>query len=302
MHRHKYRLIIPFLFPALALYLTFVVYPYLRSMYIAFTSWKGVSDNIQFNGLANFERMIADENFWNALGNNLKYLAFIPITTIALSLFLAFMLTQRVRFSSIYRVIYFFPQVMSVIAIGVLWSYVYHPTIGILTPLLRMLRLEPLFQVLGFEGVPVWMGDPRTALLSVGAVVVWQGAGFFMVLFMAAMQDIPDDYYEAAAIDGAKRWTMFWKITLPLLWETLRAAAIFSILGAFNMFPLTMVMTNGQRGPNRATDVLATYLYEQAFESSRFGYATAIAVSLFLMVLAISIFSMQMTQRQTLEY
>ena len=302
MYRNKYQLIIPFLFPALALYLTFVVYPYARSMYIAFTSWKGVSDNIQFNGLANFERMIGDENFWNALGNNLKYLAFIPLTTIALSLFLAFMLTQKVRFSNFYRIVFFFPQVMSVIAIGVLWSYVYHPTIGILTPVLRFLRLEPFFQLFGFDGIPVWMGDPKSALPAVGAVVVWQAAGFFMVLFMAAMQDIPVDYYEAAAIDGAKRWHMFWKITLPLLWETLRAAAIFSILGAFNMFPLTMVMTNGQRGPNRATDVLATYLYEQAFESSRFGYATAIAVSLFLMVLTISVISMQLTQRQTHEY
>lgn len=302
MYRNKYQLIIPFLLPALLLYITFVVYPYGRSMYIAFTSWKGVSANIQFNGLANFERMWADEHFWNALGNNLKYLAFIPLVTIGLSLFLAFMLTQRVRFSSFYRVVFFFPQVMSVIAIGVLWSYVYHPTIGILTPILRLLRLEPLFNLLGFDGIPAWMGDPKTALLSVGTVVIWQAAGFFMVLFMAAMQDIPEDYYEAAALDGAKRGDMFWKITLPLLWETLRAAAIFSILGAFNMFPLTMVMTNGQRGPNRATDVLSTYLYEQAFESSRFGYATAIAVSLFLMVLTISVISMQATQRQTLEY
>jgi len=211
MYRNKYQLIIPFLLPALLLYITFVVYPYGRSMYIAFTSWKGVSANIQFNGLANFERMWADANFWNALGNNLKYLAYIPLVTIGLSLFLAFMLTQRVRFSSFYRVVFFFPQVMSVIAIGVLWSYVYHPTIGILTPILRFLRLEPLF-----------------ALPAIGAVVIWQAAGFFMVLFMAAMQDIPEDYYEAAALDGAKRGDMFWKITLPLLWETLRAAAIFS--------------------------------------------------------------------------
>ena len=302
MYRNKYRLIIPFLFPAVALYLTFVVYPYARSMVIAFTSWRGVSANIKFNGLDNFERMINDENFWNALGNNLVYLILLPVATIALSLFLAFMLSQRVRFSNFYRIVFFFPQVMSVIAIGVLWSYVYHPTIGILTPIMEFLRLEPIFQLLGFEGVPVWMGDPKTAKLAVGGVVIWQAAGFFMVLFMAAMQDIPEDFYEAAAIDGATRWQVFWRITLPLLWDTMRAAAVFSMLGAFNMFPLTMVMTNGQRGPNRATDVLATYLYEQAFEASRFGYATAIAVSLFLIVLTISVVLMQATQRRLVQY
>ena len=271
-------------------------------MYIAFTSWKGLTPNPKFNGLANFSRLIGDENFWNALGNNVTYLLFIPLATISLSLFLAFMLSQGVRFSNFYRIVFFFPQVMSIISVGVLWSYVYHPTIGILTPVLRFLRLEPLFQLLGFESIPVWMGDPKTAIYAVGAVVVWQAAGFYMVLFLAAMQGIPTDYYEAAAIDGASRWKMFWKITLPLLGDTLRAATVFSTLGAFNMFAITMVMTNAQRGPNRATDVLSTYLYEQAFEASRFGYATAIAVSLFLMVLTLSVLFLQLTPKEKLEY
>jgi N-acetylglucosamine transport system permease protein len=302
MYRHKYRLIIPFLFPALVLYITFVVYPYGRSMYVAFTKWRGLTASPRFAGLANFDRMIHDKNFWNALGNNVTYVILIPLCTIALSLFLAFMLSQGARFSKIYRVVFFFPQVMSVISIGVLWSYVYHPTIGMLTSILKFLRLEPFFQLLGFESIPVWMGDPRTAIYCIGAVVIWQSAGFYMVLFLAAMQGIPETYYEASALDGASRWQMFWKITLPLLWDTIRVALVYSGIAAFNMFALTRVMTNAQQGPNRSTDVLSTYLYEQAFQSSRFGYATAIAVSLFLITLTLSVVFLHLTPREELEY
>ncbi len=302
MYRHKYRLIIPFLCPALALYITFVVYPYGRSMYVAFTKWRGLMAAPKFAGLSNFARMIGDKYFWNALGNNITYLILIPLSTIALSLFLAFMLSQGARFSQFYRVIFFFPQVMSVISIGVLWSYVYHPTIGMLTSILKFLRLEPLFQLLGFDSIPVWMGDPKTALYCIGAVVIWQSAGFYMVLFLAAMQGIPDSYYEAASLDGASRWKMFWKITLPLLWDAVRVASVYSGMAAFNMFALTRVMTNAQQGPNRSTDVLATYLYEQAFQSSRFGYATAIAVSLFLITLTFSMVFLHLTPREKLEY
>lgn len=302
MYRHKYRLIIPFLCPALLVYITFVVYPYGRSMYVAFTQWRGLAASPKFAGLTNFTRMIHDRYFWNALGNNITYVIFIPLCTIALSLFLAFMLSQGARFSRFYRVIFFFPQVMSVISIGVLWSYVYHPRIGMLTSLLKFSRLEPFFRLLGFESIPVWMGDPRTALYCIAAVVIWQSAGFYMVLFLAAMQGIPETYYEASALDGASGWQMFWKITLPLLWDTVRVAFVYSGLAAFNMFALTRVMTNAQQGPNRSTDVLSTYLYEQAFQSSRFGYATAIAVSLFVMTLTLSVVFLHLTPREELEY
>lgn len=302
MYKNKYHVIIPFLAPAVILYLVFVIYPYGRSMYNSLTSWKGVSANQKFVGLQNYERMINDEFFWNALWHNLQYLVFLPLIIISLSLFLAFMISQGIRFGKFFRVTFFFPQVISVISIGVLWSYIYHPTIGILTSLLQMLRLEWFFQLFGYEGIPVWMGDPSTVRPAIATVVVWQAAGFYMVLFLAAMEAIPPTFYEAAIIDGASRWHQFRHITLPLLWDTMQTAMIFAGLGAFDMFAITRVMVVSGSSTGRPADVLATYLYEQAFEASRFGYATAIAVALFLLVLTLSVLTMRVTRRDSVEY
>jgi N-acetylglucosamine transport system permease protein len=302
MYKNKYRVIIPFLAPAIILYLVFVIYPYGRSMYNSFTSWKGVSANQPFVGLRNYERMINDEFFWNALWHNVQYLIFVPLITITLSLFLAFMINQRIRFAKFFRVTFFFPQVISLISIGVLWSYIYHPTIGIVTSIAQFLRLEWFFQLFGFDGIPVWIGDPRTVRGAIASVVIWQAAGFYMVLFLAAMEAIPMSFYEAAIIDGANRWQQFWNVTLPLLWDTMQTALVYSGLGAFNMFAITRVMVVSGSSTNRPADVLATYLYEQAFEASRFGYATAIGVALFLLMLALSVFTMRVTRRETVEY
>ena len=142
MNKNKYNVIIPFLAPAIILYLVFVIYPYGRSMYNSLTSWKGVSANQPFVGMQNYVRMINDEFFWNALLHNLQYLLILPLMIIFLSLFLAFMISQGIRGGSFFRVTFFFPQVISIISIGVLWSYIYHPTIGVLTSLLQTLHLK----------------------------------------------------------------------------------------------------------------------------------------------------------------
>ena len=302
MNKHKYRVIIPFLAPAIILYLVFVIYPYGRSMYNSLTSWRGVSALQPFVGLANYERMINDDLFWNALRHNLEYLIFVPVVTITISLFLAFMITQGVRFAKFFRVVFFFPQVISLISIGVLWSYIYHPTIGIVTSIMKFLKLEWFFRLFGFQGIPVWIGDPRTVRGAIASVVIWQAVGFYMVLFLAAMEAIPQSFYEAAIIDGANRWHQFRYVTLPLLWDTMQTALVYSGMGAFNMFAITRVMVVSGSSTARPADVLSTYLYEQAFEASRFGYATAIGVTLFLLMLALSILTMRATRREAVEY
>ena len=291
MRRHKYRIIIPFLAPALILYSLFVIYPYAQAMYVAFTKWKGLRKSPRFVGLDNFEKMLGDDQFWNALSNNIIYLVFLPIITLGFALFMAFMISQKVRFSNFYRVTFFFPQVMSVVAIGILWSFVYHPTIGIFSSLLK---------AVGIEKPPIWLGDPDTALWSIVAVTVWQSAGFFMVIFMAGMLSIPKSLYEAAALDGAGRGSTFIRITFPLLWENTRSSLVFITVIAMDMFGITFTMTQG--GPDRSTDVLATLLYEHAFLHSRFGYATSIAMVYFIIVIVLTLLIFCMTRRETIEF
>lgn len=291
MYRNKYRLIIPFLIPSLLIYFTFVIYPYASAMYISLTRWRGLSQPPQFIGLANFQKMLHDEHFWNALGNNAVYLVVLPTFTILLALFFAFLLTQGVPLSKFYRISYFFPQLMSVVAIGVLWSFVYHPTIGILNSLL---------EAVGIADPPIWLGDPNTVLGAVSGVAIWQAVGFYMVLFIAAMEAVPMSIYEAAMIDGANRWKLFTKITIPMIWDTLTTALIFIMIFATNMFAITQTMTQG--GPSRSSEVLSTFLYDEAFLGSKFGYGTAIAVTLFFIVLVISLVVQRVMRRDSLEY
>jgi N-acetylglucosamine transport system permease protein len=264
-------------------------------MIFAFTRWSGLSANIRFNGVNNFIKLYNDEKFWSALSHNGIALLILPPVIIGIALFFAFLFTQGLKLSGFFRVAFFFPQVMSVVVVAVLWSFIYHPTIGLLNALLG------LFGLTQFASFP-WLGDRGTVFGAVLAMVVWQSVGFYMVLFVAGMQSIPIDYYEAAKIDGASAWEMFWNVTVPLLWDTLRTAIIFLAIAAMDLFAQVTVMTNGTGGPSRAADVVPTYLYATAFSDGQFGYATAMGLVLLVLVLALSIISLRFTARETLEY
>ncbi|MEA2536838.1 MAG: N-acetylglucosamine transport system permease protein [Chloroflexota bacterium] len=293
--RRRARFLITFLSPAIVLYSVFVLWPYAQSFYIALTQWRGVSANRTFIGLANFEKLVSDPNFWNALGHNGLMLIALPAATIGLALFFAALFAQggrTVRGAGFYRVVFFAPQVMSVVAIGLIWSFVFHPTIGLLNGALSAAGLDGLKRT--------WLGDPDTVLWAIALVVVWQAVGFYMVLFIAGMQAIPMSLYEAATLDGASRWQAFWRITLPLLWGHVRTALVFISIGALDLFAIVQVMTRG--GPNRASDVVALFMYETAFSFSDFGYATAIGVALLLMTLTLAVLMLKATQREHIEY
>ncbi len=295
MNRGKTQFIISFLALPVGLYAVFVLFPYFSAFYFAFTRWSGLSANIQFNGVNNFIKLFADEKFWNALSNNGVALVFLPPIILTIALFFAFLFTQGIKGDRFFRITYFFPQVLSVVIVAVLWGFIYHPTIGILNSVID------LFNIPAMQSFP-WLGDRRTVFPAVLAVVVWSSVGFYMVLMIAGMQTIPRDYYEAATVDGASRWGMFWNITVPLIWDTIRTALVFIAIGAMDLFSIVTVMTNGTGGPSRAADVVPVYLYSKAFSEGQFGYATAMGLVLLFLVLTLSILSLRFTARESFEF
>ncbi len=287
MNRGKNTLIISFLALPLALYTLFVLVPYASALVFAFTRWSGLSANITFNGFNNFIKLYNDTKFWSALSHNGIALLVLPPVIAAIALFFAFIFTQGIRFARVFRIAFFFPQVLSVV--------IYHPTIGLLNAALEGLGFTSM------HSFP-WLGDRSTVFGSVLGVVVWQSVGFYMVLFVAGMNAIPMDYYEAARIDGATPWQLFWSVTVPLLWDTIRTAIVFLAIGAMDLFGIVTVMTNGTGGPSRAADVAPVYLYSTAFSDGQFGYATAMGLVLLVIVLGLSIISLRFTAREAVEY
>jgi N-acetylglucosamine transport system permease protein len=295
MNHGKYRLIIPFLVPSLALYALFVLYPYVQAFWNSFHLWRGVSANKTWIGLDNYRELADDEHFRNALTHNGQMLILLPLVTISLAMLFATLFVQGgkgVRGANFYRVVFFFPQVMSVVIVGILWQYIYNPNSGIVNGFLDAIGLDSLKRA--------WLGDTSTALWAVAAVVIWQAVGFYMVLFVAGMQSIPLDFYEAARLDGASKFAQFKDITFPLLWETTRVAIVYIAIYAIDLFTIVQVMTEGR--PQRSSDVVARFMYEEAFTHSQFGYASAIGVVILLLTLGLSIILLISSQRERLEF
>ncbi|MER7415818.1 sugar ABC transporter permease [Micromonospora peucetia] len=301
MRHGKYPLIVTFLVPPVLLYVVFVVSPYLQAFQISTTDWLGYSADANSVGLANFKALWKDDYVWNALKNNAILLVFVPVLTIVLGLFFAAMLNMGgrkgragvsgVRGSSFYRTVYFFPQVLSVVIIALLWKEVYHPNKGLLTSALNSVGLA----------APTWLGDPKTAFWCVLAVMIWSNVGFYVVLFGAAMSAIPKEIYEAVMLDGASRLTTLWKVTIPLLWDTVQVAWVYLAIFALDGFILVQLMTNG--GPNFSTDVIGVRMYDTAFGSeTKFGYASAIGVVMFFLTLTVAVLALRASKRDRIEY
>ncbi|MFI7576513.1 carbohydrate ABC transporter permease [Micromonospora sp. NPDC049497] len=300
MRHGKWPLIVTFLVPPVLLYVVFVVSPYLQAFQISTTDWLGYSADANFIGLENFRALWRDDYVWNALQNNAILLALVPVVTIVLGLFFASMLTMGgrkgragvsgVRGTAFYRTVYFFPQVLSVVIIALLWKEVYHPNKGLLTSSLASLGLS----------APTWLGDPATAFWCVLAVMVWSNVGFYVVLFGAAMAAIPKEIYEAVMLDGASRLTTLRRVTIPLLWDTVQVAWVYLAIFALDGFILVQLMTNG--GPNFSTDVIGVRMYDTAFGSeTKFGYASAMGVVMFFLTLSVAVLALRAGRRDRIE-
>ena len=265
-----------FLLPNLLLFALFTVYPVFASFFYSLNKWT-LHSPMQFLGLANYRALIDDPIFLKVLGNTLYYTAgIIPFQT-ALGLLIALGLNQRIRFMTGYRALYFVPVVTSMVAVSIVWQWMYQPQYGVINSLLR---------IVGIEG-PNWLFSKGWAMPSVIAMSIWKNVGYSVVLYLAALQSVPESFYESAMIDGANSWDKFWHITLPIISPTTFFIIVLSVIGSFQAFDQIYVLTQG--GPARATSVIVHYLYENGFQWFNMGYAAAIAYVLFALLFILTI-------------
>ncbi|PTO39514.1 ABC transporter permease [Enterococcus mundtii] len=274
-----------FIAPNFIGFLIFTLVPVVFSLVLAFMKWDSFSTP-EFVGIQNFSRMLSDDTFWISLKNTFLYtIGVVPLTLIC-SLGLAILLNQKIRGVKFFRTAFFFPYVTSLVAIAVVWSMLFHPTMG---PISQFLRLV-------IENPPGWLSSSDWALTAIIIVSVWRGMGYYMILYLAGLQGISKELYEAAAMDGANKWKQFIHITVPALRPTTFFVTIMLVINCFKIFDLVQVMTDG--GPGRATNVLVYQVYNEAFVKFNFGYASAIAMVLFVIVLVITVIQFKWNQIQ----
>lgn len=264
-----------FLLPALVIYSFYNLYGIIRTFIYSTMKWSGLSPEMDFIGLANYQTLIKDSHVWHALGNNLILVTVSIIFQISFGLILAVIINSKIRGRKLFRTIYFMPMLLSTVATGILWVLMFDPYYGLVNQLLGIVGLSSLQQA--------WIGQTSTAMGAVLFVVCWQYIPQYMILISAGMANISEDVYEAATIDGANKLQQFKSITLPLLAPTLRISAVLALVGSLKYFDLIYVMTEG--GPDGVTDVLATYMYKKGFVESNLGYGSTIATFMFIVSL-----------------
>ncbi|GGK69154.1 carbohydrate ABC transporter permease [Streptomyces flaveus] len=292
--RGNTRFVLACLLPALVLFAVFMVVPTMNVFRMSFYTWSGFSPDKRFVGLDNFSRLLDDEQFVRAFQNTVALLVVVTVVTMGMGLFLAAIMTrQRLRGRNLYRFILYIPNVLSVVVIAAVFSAVYDQENGLLNSTLRLLSLDGLQQV--------WLGDQKLVVYSVAIAMVWQSLGYYMVLYMASMSSIPEELYEASALDGASAARQFFAITLPLIWQNLRTTLTFFIMSAVNLsFVLVRAMTGG--GPDGSSEVLLSYMYKQAYTNSSYGYGMAIGVVIFAFSFLVSLLVSRATRREPLQF
>lgn len=273
--------------PAVILTLMFTIWPTAQALYLSFTNATSLGLNNKFVALDNYIYMFHDKSFIQALKNTAKLMAVVPVITIFCSLVLAFVLNQcKLKEMVLYRTLFYFPNIVSLTVVGIIWSFVFHPNVGIINKILGAVGLESLQRS--------WLGDSKTALWCIAFTLLWQAAGYYMVMHIAAMDGISPEIYESATLDGASAWRKLISITMPLMKDIIGITFVLALSGTINLsFVLSQVMTGG--GPNGASSVLLQYMYTQGFVNGNFGYAMAITVFTLAISVALSMLSRKLT-------
>lgn len=262
-----------FLLPTLILVGLFVAYPVLHSGVLSFYQWNGSAAPV-FVGLDNFVRLAGDGFFWAALARNLAVAVSAIVLQVLLALLIAYCLVRIVgEVGRFFLFLYLVPVIVSEVCIGLLWRFIYNPYFGLLNAGLKALGLGSL--------ASGWLGQSSTAFASVVAVMSFTYLGLYVLLFVAAIRNVPESVFEAAELDGAGHWRSFVSVTVPMVWDTLRANVLLCVIGSLKTFSLVFVLTNG--GPNHASEVVSTYLYKIGFNAFEMGYAATIGFAQMLL-------------------
>ena len=301
----------PFLYliPAAIIIIVFRLLPILSSFYISFFKWGLVRGS--FLGLGNYIRMFQDPKFWQSLLNTVYFVVGMVPASLGLSLFIAVLLSKKIKAMGVFRTTYFLPVVTSLVAVSMVWKWIYHPEMGLANYFLRLIGVNKLLWLSESTGViklalgglgiqvPDWLGGPSLALYAIIIMSIWKGLGYNIIIFLAGLQNIPEQYYEAARIDGAGARASFWHITWPILSPITFYVLMVTTITTFQVFTQIWMMTTPQGGPLGTTKVIVFYLYERGFmENFDRGYASSIALILFMILLSLSIIQRRVVERR----
>ncbi len=279
--------------PAVILVTIFMVIPTFNVFRMSLYKWGGLSNNKTFQGFRNFEILIKDQNFLQSIQNSILIVTLVTIITLVIAVFFAAILSkENVKGKNFFRVIFYIPNILSVVVISAIFGAIYDPQSGLLNSILGFLKLDSLKRM--------WMGDPNIVIYSLIFALIWQAIGYYMVMYMASMSSIPEHLYESAALDGAGKIKQFFSITVPLIWDNIRTTLTFFVISTINIsFLLVNALTSG--GPDGASQTALGYIYQQAYNNASYGYGMAIAAIVFIFSFVLSFILNKSTERDSIE-
>ncbi len=281
--------------PAVILFIIFMLIPTVNVFKMSLYRWGGYSNNKTFVGLNNFKILLEDMNFFRSFQNTILLIVCVTIVTMALSLvFAAILAREKIKGENFFRIVFYIPNILSVVVISAIFSAIYDPNSGLLNSILGIFRGDGKAPIL-------WLGDQKLVIYSLAIAMIWQAIGYYMVMYMASMASVPESLYESANLEGAGRIQQFFSITLPLIWTNVRTTLTFFVISSINLsFLFVKALTSG--GPDGATEVFLSYMYKQAYTNSSYGYGMAVGVVVFLFSFGLSALINFVTKREPLEF
>jgi len=288
VRRQQARYAVLFVAPGLLIYLAFMIYPFLNTIYLSFTNWDGITANKDWVGLSNYVRIFGEEAALKAFVNNIIWVILGTISPVVLGLFEALLVWSGARASILFRTLFFLPFVLPLVVVGIVWQWIYHPLFGILNTVLDSVGLEGLSRG--------WLADPHTALYAVLIAAIWGQTGFCFLILHASLQNVDISIVEAAMLDGANWFQRARNVIIPQIAPQLTMVTAVTLIGGFAVFDIIYVMTRG--GPGNASEVLATYTVKTAFEQNLAGYGSALAMLMTFLSLVSAVAFVRLRERQ----